>query len=263
MSLLQALDRPIAYHRCFVSIGGSVNAAVLLSQAFYWQNRTKDLDGWFFKTAEEWTEETGLTRKEQYTARKALREAGVLEEKLAGLPSKLYFRINLKVLEQLLAKCSGGTPSLSDLPTSVGNKGNLSGQKGESIYTETTSETTSETTDPPKPPLKKSQDGENKTLNAMNRILEAFNRKPGERLSYLEESTLAELAMTQNGNFVAQLEEVLQFKRNLPQQEQRFYPKLQSITSLLTNFHELLDKARNMGQQPDLLIGVPKGSGRF
>jgi hypothetical protein len=34
--LIDLLDRPIAFHRIFVELTGSVLAAVMLSQAFYW-----------------------------------------------------------------------------------------------------------------------------------------------------------------------------------------------------------------------------------
>lgn len=99
---LSLLDRPIAFHRCYVTLSGSVNAGLLLSQAVYWSLRTTDPDGWFYKTREEWEAETGLTRTEQETARRLLRQIDVLEEKNAGLPKKLYFRINAAQLEELL-----------------------------------------------------------------------------------------------------------------------------------------------------------------
>lgn len=65
----------------------------MLSQAWYWKDRTADPAGWFYKTQKEWQEETGLTRYEQETARRALRERGFLEEKTAP-PYRLYFRID-------------------------------------------------------------------------------------------------------------------------------------------------------------------------
>ena len=67
--LLQLLDRPIAFHRCFVTLTGSVTAALMLSQALYWQRRCKEPEGWWYKTLEEWTEETGLNRRETEAAR--------------------------------------------------------------------------------------------------------------------------------------------------------------------------------------------------
>ena len=87
------LDRPIAFHRIFVEWTGSVNAALMLSQLVYWTKRTKDSEGWIYKSAIEWEEETGLSTREQATARKVLRLSGLVEEKLKGLPAILHFRI--------------------------------------------------------------------------------------------------------------------------------------------------------------------------
>ncbi len=102
--LLHLLDRPIAFHRCFVDITGSVTAALMLSQAIYWQKRTKDHDGWWYKTRDEWTEETGMKRKEQEGARKRLRELGILHEQLRGVPATLWYRVDEIRLLELLAK---------------------------------------------------------------------------------------------------------------------------------------------------------------
>ena len=108
--LLQLLDRPIAFHRCFVTLTGSVTAALMLSQAVYWQKRTKNPEGWWYKSHEEWTEETGLKRRELEAARIKLRALEVLEEKRTGSPAKLWYRIDLNVLEQALC---GVTPPVT------------------------------------------------------------------------------------------------------------------------------------------------------
>ncbi|MCI0653669.1 MAG: hypothetical protein L0Y39_04225, partial [Methylococcaceae bacterium] len=61
--LADLLDRPIAFHRSFVQLTGSVTAALVLSQAVYWQRRvSEDHDGWWYKTRSQWIEETGLSR---------------------------------------------------------------------------------------------------------------------------------------------------------------------------------------------------------
>lgn len=93
VELTTILSRPIAFHRIFVTIGGGACAGLFLSQAFYWTDRTKDPDGWFYKTQAEWEEETGLTRYEQETVRKQLVKRGLLETKKEGIPCKLYYRI--------------------------------------------------------------------------------------------------------------------------------------------------------------------------
>jgi hypothetical protein len=102
MQIVDALDRPIAFHRCFVTITGSVTAALMLSQAVYWSKRSKDPEGWFYKTAEEWTEETGMVRSEIENARKRLKIAGFITEKLKGAPAKLFYRVNAEAVQQAL-----------------------------------------------------------------------------------------------------------------------------------------------------------------
>ena len=92
--LLQILDLPVSFHRCLVPITGSVTAALLLSQAICTaQEADLASNGWFTKSQEEWTEETGLSRCEQETARRVLREAGFMEERRLGMPAKLWYRV--------------------------------------------------------------------------------------------------------------------------------------------------------------------------
>lgn len=104
-SLIQLLDRPIAYQPAFAQLrSGKVKsgptAAVLLSQLVYWHNR---MDGeWLYKTREDIKKETGLSRDEQETARKRLIALGVLQEELRGVPATLHYKINSERLEQLL-----------------------------------------------------------------------------------------------------------------------------------------------------------------
>ena len=92
--LLEVFDLPVSFHRCLVPITGGVTAALMLSQAI-WTTQTIEpaANGWFSKSQDQWTDETGLTRWEQETARRALRRAGFVEEKLVGMPAKLWFRV--------------------------------------------------------------------------------------------------------------------------------------------------------------------------
>lgn len=141
MSLdMRYFDRPIAFHRAFVSLGG-VKVALFLSQALYWTNRLPaDRGGWFWKTGEEWRDETGLTREEIDTVRKRLKALGVLEEKLTGVPAKLWYRVNASKLEERLqASVWEGHGPVCVKPTNcvVGNPQTI---------TETTAETPSEIT---------------------------------------------------------------------------------------------------------------------
>jgi hypothetical protein len=82
---------------------GGVTAALMLSQAI-WTSEELDpeVGGWFCRSQEEWTEETGLSRWEQETARRALRTGGFLEERRAGMPAKLWFRVRPEAVGRAL-----------------------------------------------------------------------------------------------------------------------------------------------------------------
>ena len=81
--LLDVFDLPVTFHRCLVPITGSVTAALMLSQAIWTTQETDHAaSGWFAKTADQWEEETGLSRWEQQSARRALRVGGFIEERL-------------------------------------------------------------------------------------------------------------------------------------------------------------------------------------
>lgn len=149
MKLLKILSRPVAFHRCLAELTGSVTSGLMLSQAIYWTPRTKDSDGWFWKTQEEWFEETMLSRKEQETARRRLKELGngsVWHEQLRGVPAKLFYRIDLDALEALLLASKDETIGQSSMPESdildCPKRANKSDRIGHTLITETTSETT-------------------------------------------------------------------------------------------------------------------------
>ena len=92
--LLEVFDIPVSFHRCLVPVTGGVASALMLSQAIWTTQALAPSDGgWFIRSQEQWTEETGLTRWEQQTARRALRRAGLLEERRVGMPAKLWFRV--------------------------------------------------------------------------------------------------------------------------------------------------------------------------
>lgn len=100
---LDIFDEPIVFHRSYVPIAGSITAALFLSYASYvYDYLPEENDGWFAKTQDEWERETGLTRREQETARRMLRERGLLEERKVGMPAVLWFRVNWSRLRELL-----------------------------------------------------------------------------------------------------------------------------------------------------------------
>ena len=151
--LLEAFDRPIAYHKSFAQITGSVATGVMLSQLVYWSKRTTDADGWFYKIQAEWQEETALTRTEQETARKKLKALGILEEKKVGIPCKLYFRVSTKELQNCLQLFySPVCNKAADRQAGILQAGKQQSRRqasrnlADNLYTEITPENTTKTT---------------------------------------------------------------------------------------------------------------------
>lgn len=97
-------DRVIAYHVTFAKVGGGATAGLFLSQLFYWTGKGAKPDGWVWKSAREMEEETGLTKREQQTARKRLRSRGLIEEKLAGIPATVHYRVDIDKLIELVGQ---------------------------------------------------------------------------------------------------------------------------------------------------------------
>lgn len=141
------LQRPIAFHRVFVPLAG-VTGALFLSQLLYWSDRGSEESGWIYKTQTEWTDETGLTRREQEFARRQLREAGVLEERYSGLPARLYYRIDFDALkafidEQVRATAEKpATKMCADVHPVATKPPSRPGAERQSTNTETTTEIT-------------------------------------------------------------------------------------------------------------------------
>ena len=118
--LLEVFDMPVSFHRCLVPVAGGVTSVLMLSQAI-WTTQTLDTaeGGWFMQSQEQWTQETGLTRWEQETARRALRRAGLLEERRVGMPAKLWFRVCADVVSHTL-QASVGQGRVDDVLASHG-----------------------------------------------------------------------------------------------------------------------------------------------
>lgn len=121
--LLDLLDprEVVAYRPALARALNSPLAALFLCQACHWQ-AIVGVGKWFYKlrdarrgedgkmlpplTASEqsWEWETGMGRSAQQTARKILRDLGLMEESEWGIPNRLHFRINIEKLGEFLAQ---------------------------------------------------------------------------------------------------------------------------------------------------------------
>lgn len=96
---------PIAFGLRFARITGHPKDAILLSQLVYWTRRGRDVvahDGWIHKTRDAWRQETGLSRDEQESARRRLRERGLIQECRGGQPARLRYRLRQEALSTAL-----------------------------------------------------------------------------------------------------------------------------------------------------------------
>jgi len=98
-TFLRELGQPVAYYPKLAKITGSVLANLFLCQMYYWQGKQEDPTGWIYKTQADIEAETGLSRTEQETARRLLRQRGLVKERYSGLPRRLEFWLDEDELE--------------------------------------------------------------------------------------------------------------------------------------------------------------------
>jgi hypothetical protein len=100
----EMLGPAVAYHRTLAGVSGGVHAGLLLSRALYLTRirAARERDGWICNSTARWSQDIGLTRREQENARRDLARIGIWEEALRGMPSRLVARIRLDCLLPLL-----------------------------------------------------------------------------------------------------------------------------------------------------------------
>lgn len=88
----------------------------LASEMEYWQQRGELKDGFFYSTIENVKDSTTLSDKRQRSALNTLKDAGIVDVKLAGLPAKRYIKINEEQLAAFLLNnsCESGTASFAN-----------------------------------------------------------------------------------------------------------------------------------------------------
>lgn len=99
----------IMYNKALAHLLG-VNEAILVGELCakyqYWLGEGSLLknDGWFYITAKDIHTDTGLTPYQQRNAISKLRDAGILETRLADNPARLYFHLMENMLYNLLSR---------------------------------------------------------------------------------------------------------------------------------------------------------------
>jgi hypothetical protein len=120
--MLLSWGKPIAYYPGLAKKVGGVKAAILFCQLFFWTGKEKAKDGWVYKSQEELETETGLSPKEQRTAREALTNCGILEERNQRTEHRIYYRIILELLDKILVSEHVPVGSMPTEHVSDGNR---------------------------------------------------------------------------------------------------------------------------------------------
>lgn len=97
--LIKGLGNPVAYFPELARCLGDVNDCIILSQLIYWSDKGNK-DGWFYKSADELEKETAINYYQQLKSRKRLKKLGILKEEHRRLEHRIYFKINVDVLDQ-------------------------------------------------------------------------------------------------------------------------------------------------------------------
>lgn len=138
---IRGIGQAIAYFPKLGKYLGSVKAAIFLGQLIFWHDKTNNQLG-VYKSAEEIQEETGLTYKEQISARKTLVDLGLVTETYKRIEHKLYFKFNVEKFDQWFTEVN-----MANSQDGISRNDNLSyGEhtKGDFHIQKTTTEITTE-----------------------------------------------------------------------------------------------------------------------
>jgi hypothetical protein len=98
----------IQFHPLLAQRLDDFKAAIFMGHALYWSKHLAQQQphrkGWFFMSAAQWTQATGLSTREQTTVRGALVKRGLLLEALAGRPAIMHFKVDLQATAALLGQ---------------------------------------------------------------------------------------------------------------------------------------------------------------
>lgn len=103
----------VRYYPGLADLCGGATTALFLSQLLYWhynprmQEKLNSKGGWFYISIDDITEQTGLTRSEQITAKRNLIKLGILQISYKGMsPRTTHFRLDIEKLNQLVSQSS-------------------------------------------------------------------------------------------------------------------------------------------------------------
>jgi hypothetical protein len=95
-------NRTVGYSPDLAKAVGGATIGLFLSQLLFLSDKGADPSGWVYKSEQEMGRETGLTKREQQTARRKLLALGVIQIERRGWRNTYHFRIVWERLEQVI-----------------------------------------------------------------------------------------------------------------------------------------------------------------
>jgi hypothetical protein len=118
LTLLELFGQPpVTYHRLLVDVCGSLTAAIWCSLAIALTSEQCAEDLGFEMSADECQERTGMTRREQDTARGKLRELGLLSQQRRR--RGMAYRLDMQALDRRIQACVSAL--YPQVPTGIHN----------------------------------------------------------------------------------------------------------------------------------------------
>jgi hypothetical protein len=96
-------NRVVGYSPDLARIVGGATTGLFLSQLLFLSDKGHNPDGWVYKSEAEMGKETGLTKREQQTARRKLLSLGVIAIMRGGWKNTYHFKVIWEKLYQVIA----------------------------------------------------------------------------------------------------------------------------------------------------------------
>jgi hypothetical protein len=100
-------EKPVAFHRVYAQITGSITAGLLLSQLVYWDKTCKGKE--FYKTDDDFCQELGMGLYELRGAKNKVAQFVSIKRK--GIPAKTYYKVDKMAIINAITSC-GKNPEL-------------------------------------------------------------------------------------------------------------------------------------------------------
>jgi DnaA-like protein len=96
-------NRVVGYSPDLARMVGGATTGLFLSQLLFLSDKGNNPDGWVYKSEQEMTKETNLTKREQQTARRKLLSLGVIVIMRGGWKNTYHFKVIWEKLYQVIA----------------------------------------------------------------------------------------------------------------------------------------------------------------